>query len=471
MRKERVLRLISTLSNKFARRAIVAAAAITVSGLLSGCGIWNDFFNPGEPYIIDKSDKPLVVPILDTLASGLEEPNSAYSNATDIEPGDLVPDISDYRIGPGDLLNVSIFDLMGEGTGEQVRTVKVTDTGMISLLFIPPVKADGLTEHDLEQAISKAYEDARLIRSARVSVIVAEARARTFSIQGNVGGPGEYPMPRADFRMLDAMVMSRAPAVAIGVDYAYVIRKATPVTEPNNEAPTLVPPPPTETPTEPAPATQPGDLIAPPATPPSTTPAGPQGRATPPGVSVRPVATDNLAGSSASHVFKFDDVEAPTDQRIIRVPINQLRQYGELKYNIVIRPGDMIIVPDPVTGVYYMGGHILRPGVFSLTGVDVTLKQAWISSGGPDDYTIPGRSEIVRRIGANREVCVRVDLGKIMSLQQPDIYLKPNDVVYVGTNFLAPFLAALRNSFRLTYGFGFLYDQNFNVSNNNNGGF
>ena len=117
----------------------------------------------------------MVVPVLDTLASGVEEPDSAFANATDIEPGDLIPDVSDYQIGPNDLLNVSIFDLMGEGTGEQVKTVRVTETGMVSLPFISPVKASGLTERGLETAISKAYEDARLIRNARVSVTVSEA--------------------------------------------------------------------------------------------------------------------------------------------------------------------------------------------------------------------------------------------------------------------------------------------------------
>ena len=35
----------------------------------------------------------------------------------------------------------------------------------------------------------------------------------------------------------------------------------------------------------------------------------------------------------------------------------------------------------------------------------------------------------------------------------------------VGTNALAPFVAALRGAFRITYGFGFLYDRNFADSN------
>ena len=203
----------------------------------------------------------------------------------------------------------------------------------------------------------------------------------------------------------------------------------------------------------PSPSTAPSDLLSPP-------PTTPQGRANPDSNDRRVAAMDALPPKSPG-VFKFDDAENPTDQRIVRVPIDQLRQYGELKYNIVIRPGDMIIVPDPQTGVYYMGGHVARPGAFGLNGEKVTLKQAWVAAGGGDDFAIPERSEVVRRVGSNREVCVRIDLAKILAVSEPDIYLKPNDEVYVGTHFIAPFLAALRNSFRLTYGFGFLYDRNF----------
>jgi polysaccharide export outer membrane protein len=177
---------------------------------------------------------------------------------------------------------------------------------------------------------------------------------------------------------------------------------------------------------------------------------------------------DNLPAAGSSSVFKFDDVQAPTDERVIRVPIDDLRQQGQLKYNIVIRPRDMIIVPAPTTGVYYIGGHVNRPGVFALSGEKVTLKKAWVAVAGADDFSFPYRTEIVRRIGTNREVCVRVDLAKILALSEPDIYLKPNDVVYVGTHFIAPFLAAVRNSFRLTYGFGFLYDRNFYTGNEQN---
>jgi hypothetical protein len=54
-----------------------------------------------------------------------------------------------------------------------------------------------------------------------------------------------------------------------------------------------------------------------------------------------------------------------------------------------------------------------------------------------------------------------VNLPKIFAGEQPDVYLRPYDTVNVGTNALAPFLAAIRGAFRFTYGFGFIYDRNF----------
>ena len=162
----------------------------------------------------------------------------------------------------------------------------------------------------------------------------------------------------------------------------------------------------------------------------------------------------------------FNAPQEPTDQRVIRVPLQFLKQ-GQLKYNVVIRPGDLIVVPNPISGFYYMGGHVARTGTYALTGTKVTLKQAIIAAGMLDPVAIPQRTRIVRRIGLNQEVIARVDLNAIYEGREPDIFLQPEDQIMVGTNFVAPFIAAIRNGFRVTYGFGFLYDRNFNDNNNN----
>jgi protein involved in polysaccharide export with SLBB domain len=73
-----------------------------------------------------------------------------------------------------------------------------------------------------------------------------------------------------------------------------------------------------------------------------------------------------------------------------------------------------------------------RTGVYSLTARKITLKQAVAAAGGLDGLAIPQRTEIIRRIGADKEIFARVDLDKVFSGQQPDVFLKPNDQVRVG---------------------------------------
>jgi hypothetical protein len=158
--------------------------------------------------------------------------------------------------------------------------------------------------------------------------------------------------------------------------------------------------------------------------------------------------------------FEFNAPREPDEVRVIRVPVEPLKR-GELKYNIVIRPGDLIVVPNVTVGEYYMGGHVNSPGVYSLSGRKITLKNAVVSARGLDALAIPARTDVIRRVSPNEEIFVRVDLEKIFAGQMPDLYLKPDDQVMVGTNAIAPFLAAFRNAFRLTYGFGFIYDKNF----------
>ena len=186
---------------------------------------------------------------------------------------------------------------MGAGTGEQVKEVHVTETGSINLPFIPPVKAEGLTERELETAVSKAYENAQLIHNARVSASVHDARGRRFTIQGNVIVPGEYPISRPDFRMLDALVNANGLHVTTGVEYAYVIRKmAEPAAAVGPSQPTNANTPAAPSPQPSVPTSGPADLLSPP---PPTEPTGPQGRATPAESLVRTMMMDNLPGADS----------------------------------------------------------------------------------------------------------------------------------------------------------------------------
>jgi protein involved in polysaccharide export with SLBB domain len=151
---------------------------------------------------------PLIRPILDRLTSGIDEPDVMFAQSTDVKPDDLVVTPHDYQIGKGDLLAVSITDLVGPQV-ETLKQMRVSETGKISLPLIGQIQAEGLTEAQLEVAIQQAYADASLIAKAQVSVTVIEARNRTFSISDAVGAPGQYAIINSDFRLLDALVLAR----------------------------------------------------------------------------------------------------------------------------------------------------------------------------------------------------------------------------------------------------------------------
>ncbi len=485
------------------RRAASLISACVGLVLLSGCtggGSDSTTFSPSkgwlDPTAVGRFQKgSLVVPILATLDKSIDVGDDQFANATDVRAEDLQPNTNDYTIGRNDLIGVSITDLVAPNV-ETVRTTRVSEGGMVSLPLLEPIKAAGLTEAQMERAIAKAYKDANLIQNANVSVSVTEARARSFSILGAISQPGQYAILNSEFRLLDALVLARDVTSPVGIEYAYIIRQLNPGGADQ--------PKPTTVPSAQPPAVQPGganDVLTPQSAVAVPAPKmlqttgmstdgndrfisvdGKQVKVTPGAVAEAPasdvtatpvtlpvaaVPTTAPLGTAVvaepvqpGQVFEFRDPVSEGKIRVIRVPFDRLRA-GDFRYNVVIKPYDMVYVPQPSIGEYYMGGHVARVGVYSLTARKITLKQAIVSAGMFDPLAIPSRTDVIRRVGNDKEVFVTVDLDKVFGGSQPDIYLKPNDLVQVGTNWAAPFLASLRGAFRMTYGFGFLYDRNF----------
>lgn len=152
--------------------------------------------------------------------------------------------------------------------------------------------------------------------------------------------------------------------------------------------------------------------------------------------------------------------EGGVQTRLIKIPVDRLFG-GDSRYNVIVKPGDTIHVPVDIIGEYYIGGNVNNRGIRDLTGRPMTLKMAINAAGGLAPLAWPKRCEIIRRLSKNKEEIVMVDLDKIYKGEQPDFFIKPNDVINVGTHPTAMWRAVLRNSFRASYGFGFVYDRNF----------
>lgn len=157
--------------------------------------------------------------------------------------------------------------------------------------------------------------------------------------------------------------------------------------------------------------------------------------------------------------------EEAIQTRLLRIPADKLLA-GDPRYNIVIKPGDTIHVPVDVIGEFCIMGNVNRSGYINITGRPMTLKMAIAAAGGLGPLAWPKYCEVVRRIGKKKEEIVMVDLDKIARGEEPDFFIKPNDLINVGTHPTSRWRAILRNAFRATYGFGFVYDRNFAYTDN-----
>jgi hypothetical protein len=148
-------------------------------------------------------------------------------------------------------------------------------------------------------------------------------------------------------------------------------------------------------------------------------------------------------------------------QRVIEIPVAELVA-GDATKNIVIRPGDIIRVLPPAQGVFYVDGAVARPGVFTLSpDTRMTLMRAITTSGGYSSIAIPERIDLTRMVGPDRQATIRLNARAIAEGHHPDVFIRPDDRITVGTNFWATPLAVIRNGFRASYGFGFILDRNF----------
>jgi polysaccharide export outer membrane protein len=105
-----------------------------------------------------------------------------------------------YRIGPEDILQISVF-----GNEALSRLVPVRPDGMISLPLLNDVKAAGLTPMELREALTKRLVE--FVPSPEVAVIVTEIKSLMISVIGEVMKPGRYDLKTAA-TIVDALSMA-----------------------------------------------------------------------------------------------------------------------------------------------------------------------------------------------------------------------------------------------------------------------
>ena len=118
----------------------------------------------------------------------------ASAGANELPPPDSTTEVgvykgvSEYRIGPSDLLEINVFQV-----ADLNRTVRVNTSGDISLPLIGVMKAGGMTVQELEAKIAKSL-DANFLQNPQVTVFVKEFTSQRVTLEGAVRKPGIYPL-------------------------------------------------------------------------------------------------------------------------------------------------------------------------------------------------------------------------------------------------------------------------------------
>ncbi len=127
--------------------------------------------------------------------------------------------VTDYRIGPQDVLRVTVFQEVDLSSNE----VPVDASGRIVLPLIGLVQAAGKTSVELSKDIAARLEERYLV-DPQVSIVVVKAASMKVTVEGAVSDPGIYEI-EGSTTLLQAMALADGPTQTAQLDQIIVFRR------------------------------------------------------------------------------------------------------------------------------------------------------------------------------------------------------------------------------------------------------
>ena len=327
------------------------------------------------------------------------------------------PSPHDYRIGNGDLLEVSVFDVP-----ELSKDLRVNQNGTISIPLIPArLHVAGLTEIQAEEKIAEVLEANGLVSHPEVGVVVKEHRSRAITVVGAVSHAMVYQADR-DVTLLEVLAEAGGIANDAGDTVIITRRQASHFTEITAPQPVT---------NSPAPGTgEPPELASENVPPATEKPAAPaKSEAAFPSAENMPQTTALSEPTAAAEATP--DPAAATS---ITVNLNELLEAGDMRNNIPLQAGDVVTVPH--AGIVYVLGAVTRPGGFVLANDRTQLTTLKILSlaGGLTRIAKMDQAVIIRKDQNGKQTETTVDLKKVIHRQAEDVTMRPSDILYVPDN-------------------------------------
>ena len=109
-------------------------------------------------------------------------------------------DPSDFLLGPGDLLQIKVFE-----AEELNTTVRVSSRGHVTLPLLGAVSVKGMSAREAEETIENKYRE-HYIKDPHVSIFVQEHFSQRITLMGQFRNPGTYDYLSRQ-RLLDVMAL------------------------------------------------------------------------------------------------------------------------------------------------------------------------------------------------------------------------------------------------------------------------
>lgn len=125
----------------------------------------------------------------------------------------------DYRLGPGDLIKVSVY-----GYDELTTEVRISQTGYINYPLLGEVSVSGMSPREAASRIATKLVAGGFIREPKVDVLVQEYQSQKISVMGQVTKPGKYALTSSS-TVLDMLAEAGGVVTVAAGDQATLLRK------------------------------------------------------------------------------------------------------------------------------------------------------------------------------------------------------------------------------------------------------
>jgi len=107
---------------------------------------------------------------------------------------------TDYQIGGGDVLRVTVFQ-----NPDLSQEIRVSEAGTINYPLIGSVQVGGLTVPAAEKLLAKSLKDGGFVVAPQVTILLTTVRGNQVTVLGQVAKPGKFPLETSEAKISDIL--------------------------------------------------------------------------------------------------------------------------------------------------------------------------------------------------------------------------------------------------------------------------